>query len=104
MAASPPTWQTGSAEDIEEERRLLYVAMTRSKYQRALALLGLRISEVGGRQSGWKRGATERLCASHSIPFAGWVLPGSLVVARICWPRRSALFTKCAMRKEVWFD
>ena len=30
-AASPPTWRPARAEEIEEERRLLYVAMTRAK-------------------------------------------------------------------------
>ena len=33
MAACPPTLATGSTPEIEEERRLLYVAMTRAKDQ-----------------------------------------------------------------------
>ncbi len=35
-AASPRTWRPAKTEEIEEERRLLYVAMTRAKDQLAL--------------------------------------------------------------------
>ena len=67
-AVFPPTWRRGSAEEIEEERRLLYVAMTRAKDELDL-IVPQRFYVHGQSRLGI---ATFMLRAAASSPTAFW--------------------------------